>query len=66
MAKIVDEEISHHSGADSIFSDTDIVVQMGEIYIYACRNNDYAHYGSTDEKIAALNKDYNLNLDPRQ
>ena len=63
MAEIVNEEISHHSGADNIFSDTDIVVQMGENYNYARLNDDYAHYGSADEKIAALNKDYNLNLD---
>ena len=63
MAEIVNEEISHHSGADNIFSDTDIVVQMGENYNYARLNDDYAHYESADEKIAALNKDYNLNLD---
>ncbi len=63
MAEIVNEEFSHHSGADNIFSDTDIVVQMGENYNYARLNDDYAHYESADEKIAALNKDYNLNLD---
>ena len=44
MAEIVNEEFSHHSGADNIFSDTDIVVQMGENYNYARLNDDYAHY----------------------
>ena len=63
MAEIVNDEISHHSAADSAFSETEIVVQMGENYNFANMNKDYAHYDSADEKIAALNKDYDLDLD---
>ena len=36
---------------------------MGENYNFANMNKDYAHYDSADEKIAALNKDYELDLD---
>tara|TARA_B100001093_G_scaffold498876_1_gene547507 strand:+ start:1174 stop:1521 length:348 start_codon:yes stop_codon:yes gene_type:complete len=51
MAEIESEEISHHSGVDSIFSNTGIVVQMSENYNCARLNNDFAHYGSVNKKL---------------
>ena len=63
MAEVVNDELSHQNGADSAFSDTDIVVQMGENYNYARLNEEYNSYATEAEKIAALNDDYSLDLD---
>jgi Tfp pilus assembly protein PilX len=63
MAEIVDDELTRHSGAESTFGQTDIVVQMGENYNYARLNEKYETHTSVDDKIAALNQDYSLDLD---
>ncbi|SEQ65254.1 hypothetical protein [Thalassovita taeanensis] len=62
MSEIIDEELNSHPNA-ILFTETDVIVQMGTNYGTAGLDGDYAHLTNVEDQIAALNEDYGLALD---
>jgi hypothetical protein len=64
MAEIVHQEINAHPQAE-LFQDIDILVQNGQNYGSSRLSNDYDHFLTGEEQLAAVIEDYNLgDLDP--
>ena len=63
MTEIVDDELTRLCKTESTLGQDEIVAQMSENYNYARLNEKYETRTSFDDKIAALNQDYSLDLD---
>ena len=61
MARIINEELSAHPDAETLFADTQILVQMGLANGYANLSSRYT--GTAEEQLAQVSADYNLPLD---
>ncbi len=61
MARIINEELSAHPDADTLFAETQILVQMGLAHGYANLSSRYT--GTAEEQLAQVSADYNLPLD---
>ncbi|MCD1627346.1 type I secretion protein [Seohaeicola saemankumensis] len=61
MARIVDAELTAHPEYDALFSETDILVQMGLNYNFASLSDRYE--GTAEEQIAQFSAEYDLPLE---
>ena len=61
MARIVDEELTAHPDYDALFSDTEVLVQMGLNYNFASLSDRYQ--GTAEEQLAQFSAEYDLPLD---
>jgi len=63
MSRIVDEELTAHPDYAELFSNTEILVQMGLNYNFASFNGRYE--GTAEEQLAQFSAEYDLPLEDR-
>ncbi|MGR3504370.1 MAG: type I secretion protein [Paracoccaceae bacterium] len=61
MSRIVNEELTAHPEFDALFSDTEILVQMGLNYNFANLSDRYE--GTAEEQLAQFSAEYDLPLE---